>query len=79
SMQAALAQSWEVHRQAFGPILEPMFEEMPQLRVVLVNALNHISRREVERGMELLKQLQPHCTAYQILSNLHPAFMEFDE
>ncbi|MBQ9959618.1 MAG: hypothetical protein IJP01_04605 [Oscillospiraceae bacterium] len=63
SMQAALAQSWEVHRQAFGPILEPMFEEMPQLRVVLVNALNYISRREVERGMELLKQLQPHCTA----------------
>ena len=61
SAKFALSQSWEVHRQAFGPILEPMFEDAPQLRIVLVNALNHISRREMERGMQLLKQLQPHC------------------
>ena len=45
SAKFALSQSWEVHRQAFGPILEPMFEDAPQLRIVLVNALNHISRR----------------------------------
>ena len=57
----ALRQSWEVHRQAFGPILEPAFAENPQVRILLINALNHISRREIQRGMELLKELQPHC------------------
>lgn len=57
----ALRQSWEVHRQAFGPILEPAFVENQQVRIVLINALNHISRREVKRGMELLKEIHPHC------------------
>lgn len=61
SMKFALAHSWETHRQAFGPILEPAFAENPQVRIILVNALNHISRREIQRGMELLKELQPHC------------------
>lgn len=61
SAEFALRQSWEVHRQAFGPILEPAFVENQQVRIVLINALNHISRRDVKRGMELLKELQPHC------------------
>ena len=49
--------SWAVHMQAFGPILEPAFAENPQVRIILINALNHISRREVKRGMELLKEI----------------------
>lgn len=57
----ALRQSWEVHRQAFGPILEPAFEENPQVRIHLINALNHISRREVKRGMEILKEIKQYC------------------
>ena len=57
----ALRHSWEVHRQAFGPILEPAFAENKQVRILVINALNHISRREVRRGMELLKEIQPHC------------------
>ena len=57
SAEFALRQSWEVHRQAFGPILEPAFQENPQVRILLINALNHISRREVKRGMELLKEM----------------------
>ena len=61
SMEFALRQSWEVHRQAFGPILEPAFVENQQVRILLINALNHISRREVKRGMELLKEIHPHC------------------
>lgn len=61
SAEFALRQSWEVHRQAFGPILEPAFTENTQVRILLINALNHISRREVKRGMELLKELHPHC------------------
>lgn len=59
--QAALQQSWEVHRQAFGPILEPAFTENPQVRITLIAALNHISRREIQRGLELLKQIKEFC------------------
>lgn len=61
SAEFALRQSWEIHRQAFGPILEPAFVENQQVRILLINALNHISRREVKRGMELLKEIHPHC------------------
>lgn len=61
SAEFALRQSWEVHRQAFGPILEPAFVENQQVRILLINALNHISRREIRRGMELLKEIHPHC------------------
>lgn len=57
----ALRQSWEIHRQAFGPILEPAFIENQQVRILLINALNHISRRDMKRGMELLKEIHPHC------------------
>ena len=57
----ALRQSWEVHRQAFGPILEPAFAETQQVRILVINTLNHISRRDIKRGMELLKEIQPHC------------------
>lgn len=56
-----LRQSWEIHRQAFGPILEPAFVENQQVRILLINALNHISRREVKRGMEILKDILPFC------------------
>ena len=57
----ALQQSWEVHRQAFGPILEPAFRENPQVRLLVIQALNYISRREIQKGMEVLKQINPHC------------------
>ena len=61
SAEFALRHSWEVHRQAFGPILEPAFAENQQVRILVINALNHISRREVKRGMELLKEIYPYC------------------
>ncbi len=61
SAEFALRQSWEVHRQAFGPILEPAFVENQQVRILLINALNHISRREVKQGFEILKRIQPYC------------------
>ena len=59
--EAALRQSWEVHRQAFGPILEPAFEENPQVRIQLIAALNHISRREIKQGLDGLKQIKEYC------------------
>ena len=61
SAEFTLRQSWEIHRQAFGPILEPAFSENQQVRILLINALNYISRREVKRGMEILKEIHPHC------------------
>lgn len=60
-VEQALRQSWETHRQAFGPILEPAFQENPQVRIILINALNHISRREIKEGMDLLKQIHQYC------------------
>lgn len=61
SAEFALRQSWEAHRQAFGPILEPAFVENQQVRIHLIAALNHISRREIKRGMEILKQIKEYC------------------
>lgn len=61
SAEFSLQYSWEVHRQAFGPILEPAFEENQQVRIFLINALNHISRYEVKRGMEILKGIKQYC------------------
>ena len=49
-----LRQSWEIHRQAFGPILEPAFIENQQVRILLINALNHISRRDMKRRRSIL-------------------------
>lgn len=59
--EESLRHSWEVHRQAFGPILEPAFVENPQVRIYLAAALNHISRREIKRGMEILKEIKEYC------------------
>ncbi|MBQ5671846.1 MAG: hypothetical protein IIV43_05780, partial [Oscillospiraceae bacterium] len=61
AIEYALWQSWEVHRQAFGPILEPAFEENPQVRVLLINALNYISRRDIKHGLEILKKIREYC------------------
>ncbi len=59
--EAILRRSWEVHRQAFGPILEPAFTENTQVRLPLIQALNHISRRQIKEGLGLLKSIQEYC------------------
>ena len=53
--------SWAVHMQAFGPILEPAFEENYQAKVHLTAALNKISQRDIRGGMEKLKEVQKYC------------------
>lgn len=57
----ALRQSWEVHTQAFGPILEPAFVDDVPTRVTLIAALNLISRREVKPGLEKLQSIKEKC------------------
>lgn len=54
-------ESWAVHMQAFGPILESAFAEDYQARVHLTAALNHISSRNLAQGLAKLKQLQNSC------------------
>lgn len=59
--EAFVRQNWEVHRQAFGPILEPAFSENPQARLLLIHALNHISKKEIKPGLEQIKNLENMC------------------
>ena len=44
---AKFQQSWQVHYQAFGPILEPAFVENYQAKIHLTAALNFISNRNL--------------------------------
>ncbi len=57
----ALLQSWETHRQAFGPILDPAFQGNLQSRIHLTAALNLISNRKLKEGMEKLQLLKDCC------------------
>ena len=53
--------SWQVHMNAFGPILEPAFKENYQARVHLTAALNEISGGKLKQGFEKLRKLGDTC------------------
>ena len=55
---AAFQKSWQVHMNAFGPILEPAFKENYQARVHLTAALNEISGGKLKKGFEKLKKIE---------------------
>ena len=55
--------SWQVHTQAFGPILEPAFVDNFTARVHLTNALNHISRCDSEKGIQKLRLIEKDCVS----------------
>lgn len=59
--ESALKHSWEIHKQVFGTILEPAFKDDPQVRISLIAALNHISHRDIKRGMEVLYSIKNAC------------------
>ena len=50
--------SWQTHVQAFGPILEPAFQNNLQARIHLTAALNMISGRNLAGALLKLKALQ---------------------
>ena len=54
-------QSWEIHMKAFGPILEPAFQDNAAAKVHLTAALNQISRGDTKNGLLSLKNVQPLC------------------
>ena len=58
---AAVQKSWRVHTQAFGPILEPAFSENYQARIHLTNALNHMSKRDLNGGLQKLNLIEKDC------------------
>ena len=59
---AAIQKSWQVHIQAFGPILEPAFTDNYQARIDLTAALNYISNREVDKGLKKLQLIENACS-----------------
>lgn len=57
---AKFQQSWQVHYQAFGPILEPAFVENYQAKIHLTAALNFISNRNLAKAAPKLKELEQY-------------------
>ena len=53
--------SWQVHMNAFGPILEPAFKDNYTARVHLTAALNEISSGKLKQGHEKLSKLGDAC------------------
>ena len=65
------AASLAVHMKAFGPILALAFAHDEVAKVKLVAALNHISRREIQRGEALLEELKIACKTNQDIGAWH--------
>ena len=57
----AFQKSWNIHVQAFGPILEPAFTEDYQARVHLTAALNLLSQQKLVEALQKLQALQEKC------------------
>ena len=58
---ASVQKSWQVHMQAFGPILEPAFACDFQARIHLTSALNHISTHDAKTGLKKLHLIEKSC------------------
>ena len=54
----AFQKSWNIHVQAFGPILEPAFTGDYQARVHLTAALNLLSQQKLVEALQKLQALQ---------------------
>lgn len=57
---AAFQQSWQIHMQAFGPIMEPAFTDNYQARVHLAAALGRIQNRDIKGGVAKLQEVEKH-------------------
>lgn len=59
---ATIQKSWQIHIQAFGPILEPAFVDNYQARLDLTAALNFISNYEFKKGLKKLQLIENICS-----------------
>ena len=66
-MTDSLRQSWDIHIKAFGPVLETAFSQDEPSRIQLIGALNHISKCNIQRGMEILKSVRDRCACNEDL------------
>lgn len=55
--------SWEIHMEAFGPILGPAFMHNFEAKVHLVSALNSISKNEIQKGFAKLSLIKDMCSS----------------
>lgn len=60
---AAIQQSWKIHANAFGPLLENAFVADYPAKIHLCAALNRISHQDGAGGREKLRELQKHLDA----------------
>lgn len=60
---AAIQKSWQVHLNAFGPLLADSFSENYLAKTHLCAALNRISRRDGAGGRQKLAELEKHLQA----------------
>lgn len=58
---ANVQQSWQVHMQAFGPILAPAYADCYTAKIHITNILNKISRRDVAGALEVMNTLVRSC------------------
>lgn len=54
-------QSWQVHLQAFAPILEPAYAGCYTAKIHIINILNKISRRDVAGAKDVMDTLVKSC------------------
>ena len=72
----AFQRGWNVHVQAFGPILEPAFAEDYPARIRLSAALNLLSRQKLAEALQklqalsiFLQRVQKRCLAVPVFEN----------
>jgi len=56
-------QNWTSHMKSFGPILKDAFTDNPQARVLLCDALTHITKKNQPQALLKLNSLQKHLVA----------------
>lgn len=59
----AVQRSWLIHTKAFGPILEQAFVDNYKARIDLTAALNFISNRDYDKGLDKLRSIEAACSA----------------
>lgn len=57
---AAFQNSWNIHMQAFGPIMEPAFTDSYQAKVHLAAALGRMQKRDFNGAVGKLQEVQKH-------------------
>ncbi|MBR6514053.1 MAG: hypothetical protein IKT46_04375 [Clostridia bacterium] len=60
-MPEKVAKSWNIHVSYFGSILESAFVDDIPTRIQLTAALNHISKFDPDRGIQILSEIEERC------------------